>query len=244
MLKLTAKQKKRLKKQLLARKQELETILRNSHHHGLDEPMGYALELSSYDNHPGDMGTELFERGKDYALPENAEHNLEEVQTALEHMETGTYGICAVCEKPIPYARLEAIPWTVYCIQDVPDPQISFRRPVEEQVETPPFGRTSLDESENHNTQFDGEDAWQIVESWGNSNSPALAENPDTFDYDNSYLEASENEGYVESIESFLATDIYGNARMVVRNQEYKRYMDNQEGDPLLEFTLEEDRHS
>lgn len=244
MLKLTVKQKKRLKKLLLERQNELVTIINSSRHHGLDEPMGYALELSSYDNHPGDLGTELFERGKDYALAENTEHQLEEVQRALENLDTGTYGICVVCHKPIPYARLEAIPWTTTCIQDVPDPNISYRRPVEEKLETPPFGRTSLDESEDQHTQFDGEDAWQTVESWGNSSTPASAENPDAFDYVHPYLEAAENEGYVESIESFLATDIYGNARMIVRNEEYKKYMENQEGDPLLEVTPQKNRRS
>ena len=34
-------------------------------------PHGSVGELSSYDNHPADEGTELFERGKDLALRAN-----------------------------------------------------------------------------------------------------------------------------------------------------------------------------
>lgn len=232
---LTVTQLKKLKKQLLERQSELEQQLATSD--GLEQSMRDSIgELSLYDNHPGDIGSELFERGKDVALNENSEHNLEEVLIALENMETGTYGACIVCGKTIPYPRLEAIPWTKYCVNDVPDPDKSYRRPVEEQLLWPPFGRTSLDEHSDE-TEFDGEDAWQVVESWGNSDSPAMAEDPSSFDYDNPYIESDENVGYVESFESFLATDLYGNARYVIRNNEYEKYMDSGEGDHSLEVT-------
>src|SRR5699024_9392544 len=65
-------------------------------------------ELSSYDNHPGDMGTELYERGKDIALNEHVEHELEAINKALHAIEEGTYGICRVCSGDIPYDRLKA----------------------------------------------------------------------------------------------------------------------------------------
>ena len=37
-------------------------------------------ELSSYDNHPGDLGTELFEREKDVALEIHEEDQLNEIE--------------------------------------------------------------------------------------------------------------------------------------------------------------------
>jgi DnaK suppressor protein len=43
---------------------------------------------------------------------------LEQVEDALKRMDNGTYGKCVVCGRPIPDARLEAIPWTPYCIED------------------------------------------------------------------------------------------------------------------------------
>lgn len=43
---------------------------------------------------------------------------LEDVQAALERLDSGTYGICVVCSRPIEPARLEAIPETPYCRED------------------------------------------------------------------------------------------------------------------------------
>ncbi|MNO07431.1 hypothetical protein D3C81_2296140 [compost metagenome] len=48
-------------------------------------------------------------------------------------------------------------------------------------------------------------------------------------------IEADENIGYVEALESFLATDIYGRHVTVVRNKQYQEYMHNGEGEALLE---------
>jgi DnaK suppressor protein len=43
---------------------------------------------------------------------------LEEVQDALRRIEDGTYGKCTICGRAIAPARLEAIPWTPYCLED------------------------------------------------------------------------------------------------------------------------------
>jgi len=43
---------------------------------------------------------------------------LEEVEDALQRIADGTYGTCVTCGKPIPPARLAAIPWTRYCLED------------------------------------------------------------------------------------------------------------------------------
>ena len=41
---------------------------------------------------------------------------LEQVDKALEKMEVGSYGICELCGKPIPAARLEVIPFTRFTV--------------------------------------------------------------------------------------------------------------------------------
>ena len=43
---------------------------------------------------------------------------LEEVQDALKRIDAGTYGICEICGRPIEPARLEAVPWARYCLND------------------------------------------------------------------------------------------------------------------------------
>ncbi len=74
-------------------------------------------ELVDFDvNHPGDQGTELFERGKDEALTANVDAQLAQIDDALAKIEAGTYGTCDRCGKPIAEARLEALPFVSLCI--------------------------------------------------------------------------------------------------------------------------------
>src|ERR1700681_4218684 len=40
------------------------------------------------------------------------------VRDALHRIEDGTYGKCTACGRPIEAARLEAIPWAAYCLED------------------------------------------------------------------------------------------------------------------------------
>lgn len=201
-------------------------------------------ELSLYDNHPADTATELYENEKDMALRDHALEQIKDVDAALNALQQGTYGKCKECNQPIDAERLQAVPTTLYCKQHADElskgEQVSDYRPVEEEFLEPPFGRTSLDEHDDQNG-FDGEDAWQIVERWGNSDSPAMSENPEVHDYNEMYIESGENDGFVESIESFLATDIYGTAHMVVRNREFERYMHSDEGDHMLEENYEKE---
>ena len=42
---------------------------------------------------------------------------LEQVRAALKRIDDGTFGLCAVDGKPIEEARLEAMPWTPYCLK-------------------------------------------------------------------------------------------------------------------------------
>jgi RNA polymerase-binding transcription factor DksA len=75
-------------------------------------------ELSAYDEHQADVATETFERERDVALEADAQTILRMVEIALKKIEDGTYGTCERCGKIIPAARLEAIPYTPFCIED------------------------------------------------------------------------------------------------------------------------------
>lgn len=74
-------------------------------------------ELSSYDQHQADLGTETFEREKDLSILEQVEAELADVEHALRRLDEGTYGTCEVCGKPIPEERLEAMPATRLCLE-------------------------------------------------------------------------------------------------------------------------------
>jgi RNA polymerase-binding transcription factor DksA len=75
-------------------------------------------ELTSYDEHIGDVGTETFERERDVAMAANAEAILRQVEVALQKIDDGRYGVCERCGKPIGKARLEALPYAAFCIED------------------------------------------------------------------------------------------------------------------------------
>jgi RNA polymerase-binding transcription factor DksA len=74
-------------------------------------------ELSSYDQHQADMGTETFEREKDLSILEQVESELADVEHALRRLDEGTYGTCEVCGRVIPDERLEAMPATRLCLE-------------------------------------------------------------------------------------------------------------------------------
>jgi RNA polymerase-binding transcription factor DksA len=67
-------------------------------------------ELSAYDQHPADLGSETFEREKDLAILEGLETELAEVEAALRRLDDGTYGIDEVTGERIAPERLEALP--------------------------------------------------------------------------------------------------------------------------------------
>jgi DnaK suppressor protein len=46
----------------------------------------------------------------------NVEERLVDVDRALDKIEKGTYGLCDCCGRPIPPARMEAIPQTNLCM--------------------------------------------------------------------------------------------------------------------------------
>ncbi|WP_028611205.1 TraR/DksA C4-type zinc finger protein [Paenibacillus harenae] len=225
-----------LRDRLLNDQHDIERRLAENEHYGLASSLRDDTgELSPIDNHPGDTATELYEREKDIALLEQEDLQLSRIDAALEAMNNGTYGICKACGEAIPFERLEAVPDTLYCIEHSPRQQISRDRPAEESLLNPPFGRSSMDQQSSYNG-FDGEDAWQIVEQWGNADSPALSENREVTDYNHMSIEYDENDGFVEPIESFVATDITGRHVSVIRNREYNRYMQSGEGDHGLEY--------
>jgi DnaK suppressor protein len=88
-------------------------------------------ELASLEVQPGDPFEDV--PVQDVAdtlsrLEGRERHQLDEVNAALARLEAGTYGVCERCSRPIPLARLRAIPTARYCLecQDLEE-----RRPAE-----------------------------------------------------------------------------------------------------------------
>jgi DnaK suppressor protein len=116
MKQLTESQIGKLKQRLTEEKRELEKHFEINGTSGETQAADSGGELNAYDNHPADLATETFERERDQAIDESFDVKLQEVNAALQRMEQGTYGVCDMCENQIPYERLEALPWTAYCV--------------------------------------------------------------------------------------------------------------------------------
>ncbi len=48
----------------------------------------------------------------------NAQDILDQIDLALRRIDAGTYGLCAICGKPIDARRLEVLPYAQYCLDD------------------------------------------------------------------------------------------------------------------------------
>jgi DnaK suppressor protein len=64
-----------------------------------------------------DAATQSAERELMFELSDNERQTLDAIEAALRKIETGSYGQCEGCSKPIPAMRLKAIPHARYCIQ-------------------------------------------------------------------------------------------------------------------------------
>lgn len=63
-----------------------------------------------------DMAADSYSRQVLMDLGERERERLREVEAAFERIREGMYGICEESDEPIPYSRLEAIPYARYTV--------------------------------------------------------------------------------------------------------------------------------
>ena len=76
-----------------------------------------AEELAGYSLHMADSGTDNFDRDFALSLLSSDQDAIYEIEEALKRIEKNTYGTCELTGKPIPKARLDAIPWTRFTVE-------------------------------------------------------------------------------------------------------------------------------
>ncbi len=103
---MTKSQKTRFKKVLEAKRGEL---LREIG----ERRQGLAIDTAS---DPMDQVRNLADR--DFAVRgvDRLCRMLRQVEGALRELRENTYGVCARCEEEIPLKRLEAVPWSPFCV--------------------------------------------------------------------------------------------------------------------------------
>jgi DnaK suppressor protein len=76
-----------------------------------------AEEMDNYSLHMADSGTDNFDRDFALSLLSSDQDAVYEIEEAMKRIERGSYGVCELTAKPIPKARLEAIPWTRFTVE-------------------------------------------------------------------------------------------------------------------------------
>lgn len=122
------------KQRLLAERDRLDNSINQKIAASTESLSEMTDELSMYDQHSADLGSETFEREKDAGLQEMLENELVKVNDALRRLEEGNYGVCQLCGQPIDHRRLDRMPATSLCIGCAQKTQKSFQRPQEEEI--------------------------------------------------------------------------------------------------------------
>ena len=122
----------------------------------------YDRENSGYDNHPADIGTEVYMMERDQGFKNKLSDTLREIDDSLKDIVEGSYGICNNCEKEIDTERLGLIPYLKVCIKCAQKiiPSVGYRQFDNNEELGDYFGV-----SERNSVQTDREDTYQKVAS-------------------------------------------------------------------------------
>ena len=74
-------------------------------------------EASAFGMHQADAGSDAYDRDFALSLLSQEQDALYEIEEALKRVDAGTYGVCEMSGKPIPHARLEAIPFARFTVE-------------------------------------------------------------------------------------------------------------------------------
>lgn len=103
------------KSRLLAKKEELErgiSALTEAH----PKPIS-STEANEGPRDHEDVTTDFLEMQNEQSILYNEQALFTQVDSALQRLDNGTYGLCQQCQKPIPPKRLEVLPWAERCVQ-------------------------------------------------------------------------------------------------------------------------------
>lgn len=115
-------------------------------------------EASAFGMHQADAGSDAYDRDFALSLLSQEQDSLYEIDQALKRLETGGYGMCEMSGKPIPHARLEALPFTRFTVECQAEIEKNnrfnrFRAPV-----TSLFGLNDDDDGDEEDSPTDNKD--------------------------------------------------------------------------------------
>lgn len=83
-------------------------------------------DISGYTFHMADVATDNYDREFSLGLASKERGVLFEINTALQKLQEGSFGICESCKKPITKIRLKAVPYATHCLKCQKSKEKSF----------------------------------------------------------------------------------------------------------------------
>jgi DnaK suppressor protein len=105
---MNKKQLQKFKDRLATRQQELRALAARTRHAGRATDV-HAADVS-------DRASGSYEKEFAFGQTTNVTGLIRLTEEALQRIAEGTFGQCVLCEKEINPKRLEAVPWTRYCL--------------------------------------------------------------------------------------------------------------------------------
>jgi DnaK suppressor protein len=124
---MTKNERDRLELQLIKMRRRLLHEV-DSAEEALREDVVKPGEISSLPTHPADTDVEGLD--SQVAISLNEESLLEQVEAAIERLQTGTYGLCQQCGHTIGMERLQAVPYAAHCIECASVEPVETKKPV------------------------------------------------------------------------------------------------------------------
>ena len=113
-----SQEREKFKAQLVELKRKISCEIRHLIEENISKSQRDASgEISSYTYHMADMATDSFDREFSYTLAINERELIYLIDEALSKIDSGTYGICELCNKKIIKKRLKTIPYAKYCLK-------------------------------------------------------------------------------------------------------------------------------
>ena len=80
------------------------------------KPVDPLSDAGGVESYQADDAGPVADTERNQAVTRNSADLLQQVDTALQRLDTGAYGICARCGKRIDVRRLEALPYATLCV--------------------------------------------------------------------------------------------------------------------------------
>ena len=115
---LTESQRRHIEARLREERDGVLAILRRYDTEHDTTPTDAAGDLSHFPFHLADHGTDSYDQDMGTVFAERASRELEQIDRALHqlYVDPEHFGICENTGQPIPFERLDVIPWTRTCI--------------------------------------------------------------------------------------------------------------------------------